>query len=236
MDPSKPKLYAERMAHLAERAYARLLPAERRDQFESKKREEAFSRIYREERWGNAAASGGGSTLDYTEPVRTTLQHVIENFGIRSMLDVACGDFGWMPMVLDSLPESFRYVGSDIVPELIAAHTAAHPRHEFHAIDFVRGELPQCDLILCRDALQHLAVDDIKRALENFSSSGARFLLATTHLRRFGWRNRRNKRTGQCLDRNLLLPPFSLPDPIVIFSERDAGHKFLGLWSLPFQS
>ncbi len=234
MDPSKPKLYAERLAHLAERAYVRFLPGERRDQFESDKRQEAFSRIYREERWGEAAASGGGSTLDYTAPVRSTLKQVIDSHEITSMLDVACGDFGWMPTVLDSLARSFRYVGSDIVPELISEHSGAYPQHEFHVIDFVRDPLPVCDLILCRDALQHLAVQDIHVALENFSQSGAKYLLATTHLRRFGWRNRRNKRTGQCLDRNLLLPPFSLPDPIVIFSEQDAGHKFLGLWKLPF--
>jgi len=151
------------------------------------------------------------------------------------MLDVACGDFAWMPFVLEQAPEGFKYVGCDIVPALIERNAAAHPRYEFKVLDFVTDPLPSCDLIFCRDALQHLPVADIKRALKNFSESGAGYLLASTHLRRFGWRNARECRAGQCRDRNLLLKPFSLPDPIAVFAEQDGSHKFLGLWKLPFQ-
>jgi len=88
-------------------------------------------------------------------------------------------------------------------------------------------------LIFCRDVLQHITVADIKDALKKFSASGAKYLLATTHLRRYGWRNSRDIKVGKCRDRNLMYEPFNLPNPLVIYSE-EYGNKFLGLWKLPF--
>jgi hypothetical protein len=42
-------------------------------------------------------------------------------------------------------------------------------------------------------------------------------------------------KTGRCRDRNLLLPPFNLPNPLVIYPDTDgARDKFIGLWALPF--
>lgn len=232
MDPDKRKLYWERTVDFVHKRMMTFMPRDKRDALRSRKRREAFARIADEERWGESL-SGGGSTLDYTVETRAVLLRVVEQLGITSMVDVACGDFQWMPLVLDELPRSFRYVGSDIVPKLIEQHRASHPDYEFRVADFVNDELPDCDLILCRDALQHLPVADIHRALANFSGSGAKYLLVTTHLRRYGWRNGRDKRVGQCSDRNLMLEPFNLSDPIAIYSERDPGHKFLGLWELP---
>ena len=198
-------------------------------------RRKAFSRIAEEGRWGGEFSSGAGSTVEYTEHARRTLRRVIEWFDMKSMLDVACGDFGWMPLVLKEAPEGFRYVGGDIVPELVERARAACPEHEFLVLDFVSDDLPRCDLIFCRDVLQHLPVADIQKALRNFSRSGAKYLLATTYVRCFGRRNARGKRAGQCCDRNLMLRPFNLADPIAIFAEQDPIHKFLGLWELPLR-
>jgi len=170
-----------------------------------------------------------------TAGARRILEYVILTYDIRSMLDIPCGDFSWMPLMLARLPDVFHYIGSDIVLELIQRNRHIHPSRDFRVIDLVTDALPVCDLIFCRDALQHLPLDNIMKALDNMSHSGAKYLLTTTHLRQHGWRNRRNSRMGSCRDRNLLLPPFSLPDPIMIFSEQAPGHKFLGLWTLPFQ-
>lgn len=233
MIDSRWKLYRERALDLVQRTRARFLSPIARDAYEARIRRDAFQTIAQEGRWGGICRSGWGSTLENTRATREVVETVVRGFGIRSMVDAACGDFSWMPLVLERLPENFRYIGCDIVPELIARNGASYPRREFRVLDFVLDEMPQCDLILCRDALQHLPVAGIKKALENFSRSGAKFLLASTHLRKFGWRNARDKRVGQCRDRNLLLEPFNLTDPIVLYSEQDAAHKFLGLWKLP---
>lgn len=197
-------------------------------------RKGAFVEIMRNEVWGPAGnESGGGSTGDYTIAVRGILQRIIAQYEIQSMIDVACGDFSWMPLVLAELDQDFRYIGGDIVPELIARHRLAYPGMEFLELDLVEGDLPVCDLVFCRDVLQHLPTADIKSALLNVSRCGAKYFLATTHLRQVGWRNRRNIRIGKCNDRNLMLNPFNLGNPLVIYSEEDEGNKFMGLWKLP---
>ena len=233
---SKGKLYMERSVDLLQKVVAAFLPRSRRREYEAGIRRQAFARIASETRWGEPHLSGGGSTVEYTGVTREIVEKVIREYRVTSMIDVACGDFVWMPLILERLLEDFHYIGADIVPALIDQHSKAYPQYEFRLLDFVVDELPRSDLIFCRDALQHLPVADSIRALENFSSSGAKYLLATTHLRRFGWRNARDKRVGQCHDRNLLLKPYNLSDPIVIFSERDTGHKFLGLWALPLKN
>lgn len=234
MIDSKIKLYKERAMDFFLRTRSLFLPVKDAEASRAAIRRRAFATIERERRWGGTHVSGWGSAGERTLRPQAVLSQVIEEFGIRSMLDVACGDFSWMPAMLEQAPQGFKYVGCDIVPALIERNASAFPQYEFRVLDFVTDPLPSCDLILCRDALQHLPVADIKKALKNFSESGSGYLLASTHLRRFGWKNARECRAGQCRDRNLLLRPFNLPDPIVIFAEQDQSHKFLGLWKLPF--
>ncbi len=198
-----------------------------------KKRQEVFIEIEKTHLWGEADnPSGEGSSVEVTKITREILLKVVTDYNISSMVDVACGDFKWMPIVLEQLPKSFKYIGQDIVPKLVEKNTAEYPQYEFKVSDFVRDDLPIVDMIFCRDVLQHLPIPDIKLALKNFSKSGAKYLLTTTHLRRTGWRNYRYIKVGGCTNRNLLLKPFSLPDPLIIYCEQ-FGDKFLGLWKLP---
>lgn len=217
-----------------ERLVTGLLPAEAAERRRAAYRGRAFEIIESERRWGDEHASGWGSTPEYTRVARDIIVEVAQRHGIRSMLDIPCGDFAWMPLVLERLGHGFRYVGGDIVPALVEHNSATHPRHEFRVLDIVRDNLPPCDMIFCREALQHLPLADIHSALRNISRSGAGYLLASTHLRRTGWRNRQECRVGRCRDRNLMLPPFNLPDAIAVYAELDPKHKFLGLWKLPF--
>ena len=167
---------------------------------------------------------------------REVVLKIINDYKINTVVDVACGDFVWMPLMLEQVTSELKYTGCDIVDSLVEQHKIDYPAYNFQSLDFVNGEIPKAELIICREALQHLPVKDIKKALENFSNSGAKFLLATTHLKRFGFRNRRDIRPGRCRDRNLMLAPFELPNPLVIYSEEYMGKdKFLALWELSFK-
>lgn len=86
---------------------------------DSKKRQEAFTKIYDEAYWGKDNLSGSGSSIEATIATKTIITDVINKFGIRSIADVACGDFIWMPSLLRELEEPIEYVGSDIVEHLI---------------------------------------------------------------------------------------------------------------------
>lgn len=237
MNKDKWKISKERTIGLPLRtAKALFMSSSAKKQYRSEIRKRIFSAIMADQRWGEDSYSGWGSTKEVTTVTRDIICKVIDEFKIGSMFDVPCGDCSWMSLVLPNLPGKFKYIGGDIVDALIDLNRKKHPEYDFKTIDFVCDRLPKCDLIFCRDALQHLPIRDIKDALENFSNSGAQYLLTTTHLRRTGLKNFEPCRIGSCRDRNLLLKPFALPDPIAIFSEQSVIGKFLGLWKLPLRN
>lgn len=196
--------------------------------------EDVFTTIYRENRWTDSESrSGPGSTLARTLVIRQLLERLVRELRIKTLLDAPCGDFNWMKEV--ALPVETQYIGVDVVRELIAdlqGHFAT-PRRRFLALDFVRDRLPRAELIFCRDALVHLTLADIQRALDNFRRSGSKYLLATTfpatsenlEIATGGWRTL-----------NLERPPFNLPAPVQLHSDGcphpEYADKALGLWLL----
>ncbi|MGH9418958.1 MAG: glycosyltransferase, partial [Thermoanaerobaculia bacterium] len=165
---------------IARRARRVLSALERRSagRFASARRK--FSHIYRHNVFGGAESrSGVGSNLEQTEIVRRDLPGILREFGVRSMIDAPCGDFFWMQHVDLGID---RYVGVDIVEELIARDREQYAREgrEFLRLDIIEDPLPGADLIFCRDCLVHLDFAQAHRALENFKRSGAQYLLTTT--------------------------------------------------------
>lgn len=197
-----------------------------------------FTYIYRHRSWGDSeSASGPGSDLRATESIRAHLPGLVNQFRIRSILDAACGDFFWMSRL--ELPIE-RYLGVDIVADLIQANREryADDVHQFKVLDLTRDPLPAVDLILCRDCLVHLSFRRILAALENFRRSGSTYLLSTTFP---GVRENRDLLTGGWRPINLLEPPMSLPEPLLVIPERhghdgrvagDHADKALALWRL----
>lgn len=56
-----------------------------------------FTAIYRTNRWGSEETrSGTGSERARTRRVAAELGRLIRDLGIRSVLDIPCGDFNWM--------------------------------------------------------------------------------------------------------------------------------------------
>jgi hypothetical protein len=60
-------------------------------------RKEAFTSIYDEGYWGTDNLSGAGSSLQATETTREIILKIVRDYEIGSIVDVACGDFVWMP-------------------------------------------------------------------------------------------------------------------------------------------
>lgn len=193
-------------------------------------RRRVFELIYRENLWGDdRSRSGPGSTLEDTAAIRAALPPLLERLGVRSLLDVPCGDFSWMSHV----PLDLEYYGGDIVPELVdeVRRRYGGPRRRFALVDVVRGPLPRVDLVLCRDCLVHLSFADARRALRAVRASGSTYLLTTTF-----WDRSVNRdiRTGAWRPLDLTLPPFSFGPPLELIDERCALERWpdkgLGLW------
>ena len=195
-----------------------------------------FQRIHDTRLWGAPhSVSGLGSEIDATAVLRDELPRLLARLEIASLLDAPCGDAGWIGAVRGRV----RYIGVDIVPDLIArlqARAAAGEiRGEYHVADITRNLLPRCDAVLCRDCLVHLSFANIARAVENFRRSGAVWLIATTFPE---WRSNGDCQDGDWRALNFEAAPFRWGPPHALLNENctEAGggwrDKSLGVWRL----
>ncbi len=192
-----------------------------------------FTDFFRRNKWGGRhSLSGTGSDADQTRVIVQELPLLLRRLGVRSVLDVPCGDFEWMKRVDLA---GVEYMGADIVAPLIDANRRRHARPgvEFQVLDLTRDRLPTVDLVLCRDCLVHLSFAQAQQALANIAASGARYLLTTTFT---GRSENADIPTGKWRALNLQRPPFNLPPPLELINERCTekdgryADKSLGLW------
>lgn len=172
--------------------------------------EERFTWIYRRRHWSHGAASGEGSSLKYTENLRRELPDLFRSFGVRVVFDAPCGDFGWIRHVIDQ--GAVRYIGGDIVRELVESHNRSYrtPEIEFIHVDLTKDRFPPADLMICRDCLFHLSFSDAKAVLRNFADSDIAYLLTTTHVNEKCFENR-DITTGDFRLIDLFSDPYNLP-------------------------
>lgn len=132
-----------------------------------------FSEIYRTDAWNGG--SGPGSTPEFCRPLVEWLAAYVDQNGVRSVVDFGCGDFQWMPEVLDRTGVS--YVGLDVVPGLIASHRSRFTRWRFGVLDASTADaetIPHADLYWAKDVLQHWPDDVIVAFLDRFFAARPR--------------------------------------------------------------
>ena len=119
--------------------------------------------------------SGPGSTLNATQVIREQLPQLFETFGIRTVVDLPCGDFHWMKEV--DL-RGVDYQGFDIVQDLIDSNASNYQTDniKFSCLDMIKDELPKVDLIICRDCLIHYSHKFINKAIKNMKKSGSNYI------------------------------------------------------------
>jgi hypothetical protein len=179
--------------------------------------------------------SGAGSTIAATKLLRPELEKLLQQLGIKSLLDAPCGDFTWMQKLDRS---TYYYTGIDIVKPLIEQNQRlfSDERTAFINADIVKDKLPNAEFILCRDCFIHLSNSDIVKAISNFKRSGARYLLTTTFT---GISDNKDMVSGRgWRPLNFVLQPFNFPQPIRLLvegcTEGDGQYsdKCLGLWNI----
>ncbi len=143
--------------------------------------EQVFSRIYQDGLWGKSAGgfhSGSGSVETHATDYVAMLSHYVAEHSIRRVVDLGCGDFT-VGKKIAAL--GVDYTGADVVPALIRHHSALHgsDRVRFVQLDVVNDALPDGDLCLLRQVLQHLSNGQIARILPKLASY--RHVLITEH-------------------------------------------------------
>ena len=174
---------------------------------------EKFTEIYEKNLWCSPeSVSGGGSEMQNTKVIRRELPVLIQKFGIKSILDIPCGDWNWMKDV-DLCGAS--YIGADIVDPLIGLNKANYTNIDFRVLDLINDTLPKVDLIFVRDCLGHLSNDNVSKAIRNCQESGSKYLLATSFTK---WDMNPDIENGGWKCINLMIPPFQL-NPIYLINE-----------------
>jgi hypothetical protein len=140
-----------------------------------------FAEIYARNTWGGRPGeffSGPGSD---SAQVRAYVEYVrafARDHGIRTLVDLGCGDYR-VGMQLRTPGD--RYVGVDIVPDLVAhnSRTFGGPDTEFKCMDIIAEEPPAGDLCLVRQVLQHLSNQQVSRILPGLRRY--RYVLVSEH-------------------------------------------------------
>ena len=168
-----------------------------------------FTSIFRNNYWGSEESlSGPGSTIKYTQNIRLKIPTMFDEMGIKSVFDAPCGDMHWMHHLLNGA--NFRYLGGDIVDELVVINKKkfANDKVNFISFDITTDVFPLADVWLCRAVFYHLSNRDIYLALEKFVNSKIKFILTTNHITSENHVNKDIK-TGDWRLLNLTLPPFN---------------------------
>ncbi len=189
-----------------------------------------FTDIWRDNGWGaEETRSGPGSTLDATAILRPKLVELFGFLGIDSLVDAGCGELNWIAGITENLR---YYFGLDVVDEMLSelrVKFGQRRSHFFAQRDITLDDPPPADAILCRDVLTHLPDYGVWAALSRFKASGARHLIATTHI---GGSNPPIL-LGHWRPLDLCAPPFNLPRPRILILEGQANQsKALGVWHL----
>lgn len=196
-----------------------------------------FSQYYQTNFWrDDESVSGHGSSLEQTESIRAILPGLFRELGVKTLLDIPCGDFNWFSRMKEI--ENIFYIGADIVPELIYANREryVHPKLVFQIMDVTCDRLPIVDLVFCRDLLGHFSNVDVRKALVNIKASRAKYLLATTFPDRDP---NADIETGQWRPIDLAALRYGLGPTSALINENctaadgDFADKTLGLWRLP---
>jgi hypothetical protein len=201
----------ERRLTVAERRFA-----ERAAELKKLGLQERFERIYSTNLWSDPKTrSGVGSTLDSTRVIRAELPKALRQLQARVLLDIPCGDFTWMEHV--DL-HGVDYIGGDIVPTIVEQNRRLHAvaSRKFMDLDLTRDDLPDADVLLCRDCMVHLSYANIRAALANIARSNIRYVLMTSFP---GRGDNKDVADGDWRPLDFQAPPFSFPEPVLTIVE-----------------
>jgi SAM-dependent methyltransferase len=187
-----------------------------------------FDRIYRENLWGEG--SGTGSSADVTRAYREFLHNFLRSNGVRSVVDLGCGDWRFSQLIDWS---GIDYLGLDVSKVVLeTARRYERPGVRFRALDAVAEPLPPADLLIAKDVLQHWSNADILALLRKLPGFGYA-LITNGFLPQDAARTNADMPAGMDYRPvDLRRPPFGLPGAYVAWFLMDEP-KYCFLWTRP---
>ena len=193
---------------------------------------ETFDAIYRRGAWGGNSGDGSGTGSEpvFTTKFRKTLIGWMKVHQVRTLLDCPCGAGKWTQLMIREATEAipgFQYIGVDVssiaierAKRNLATIATANVTLILDDMTAPTTPLPRADLVLCRDALQHLSPTKIKCAIANLFAIGAKWVMiggSETGVNR-------SISDGEYFDFNPIAPPYSMK-PVEVFAEGHSGSE-----------
>ena len=143
-----------------------------------------FDNIYKNQIWNNGDTniplSGPGSSLENTKECSELLNKFIYENNCNSVLDLGCGDLTWITKTPFFNDTNIKYIGVDIVEQLIHSHSITYPNKSFLCKDLVQyNDMSFAPIIIIRDVIFHLKNEEILNIFNNIKNK-FKFLLITS--------------------------------------------------------
>lgn len=151
---------------------------------------DVFTEIYRTKKWGDG--SGGGSVPSAARPYCEFITARLSNEQPGTVLDIGSGD-GVVASMIDFA--GHEYIGVDAA----------------QGFDALTDALPEADLVLCKEVLQHLSNAQVQVLLERTDHYKLRLFTSMT-----GEGTNVDIETGDSRPVDLSLPPFNRPARTVL--------------------
>lgn len=134
---------------------------------------EIFDAIYRKGGWvrrpdaSGTMSSGEGSEAAVTEGYEQLVVDTVRREGFTRIVDIGCGDYQVGRRILEKLGDAVDYTGIDVSSLIVQRNTELYTSHNvrFLCLDATADPLPDGDIILAREVLQHLSNADIFRII-----------------------------------------------------------------------
>lgn len=187
--------------------------------------ERAFTQVYKHGIWGRdedgRGFSGVGSTFQATTEYIPFLEEFIRTHDIKSIVDLGCGD--WMFSQYVDWGDA-QYLGIDTVKEVIERNQSRYSSSNvnFMHADILDIEIPEADLILCKDVMIHLTNEDIALLLEKMQRCKHCLITNDIDASTLSGTNYPISRGGNFRTVDLTIPPFEMKG-IKIFRYWSAG-------------
>ena len=200
-----------------------------------------FTSTYQNYRWGRKNGefnyySGDGShdlriISGYVEKISIFLKSLNDK---TTVIDIGCGDFNIGSRICAYVD---LYIACDVVDKVINFNESKFnfPNVKFQVLDASKDQLPNGNVVILRQVLQHLSNSDIQSIIFKISHGGFKYLILTDHqpLSK-NWKPNLDKPTGPNIRAefnsglNLVLEPFNLnPKEIEIIDEVEIEDGYI---------
>jgi len=141
--------------------------------------ESTFTNIYENKIWGDnensnySGSSGPGSDIESNKKYIELLKKIINEYNIRNIVDLGCGDFRIGKLLYDDL--NITYTGYDTYKKVIDYNITQYPeqKYTFEHLDFFTNKesIVEGDMCILKDVIQHWSLNEIYIFLDYLTES-----------------------------------------------------------------